>query len=230
MRILVVEDDNMLREHLRSRLTETGFAVDVAANGQDGLFAGLHYPLDAAIVDLGLPRLSGLEVVRTWRASRRTFPVVILTARDNWEAKVDGLDAGADDYVAKPFHFPEFSARLRALLRRAHGWTTSEIVCGPFVLNTRSQTLTVRGVPVDLTNYEYRLIHLLMLNAGRTISAIELAEHMYAEEMERESNIVAQLICRLRRKLDPFDILRPIETVYGGGYRFVFAREGSARA
>jgi two-component system response regulator PhoP len=230
MRILVVEDDNMLREHLRSRLTETGFAVDVAADGQDGLFAGLHYPLDAAIVDLGLPRLSGLEVVRTWRASRRTFPVVILTARDNWEAKVDGLDAGADDYVAKPFHFPEFSARLRALLRRANGWTTSEIVCGPFALNTRAQALTVRGVPVDLTNYEYRLIHLLMQNAGRTLSATELAEHMYAEEMERESNIVAQLICRLRRKLDPFDILRPIETVYGGGYRFVFAREGSARA
>jgi two-component system response regulator PhoP len=219
----------MLREHLRSRLTETGFAVDVAADGQDGLFAGLHYPLDAAIVDLGLPKLSGLEVVRKWRASRRTFPVVILTARDNWEAKVDGLDAGADDYVAKPFHFPEFSARLRALLRRANGWTTSEIVCGPFVLNTRAQALTVRGMPVDLTNYEYRLIHLLMLNAGRTISATELAEHMYAEEMERESNIVAQLICRLRRKLDPFDILRPIETVYGGGYRFVFPCEGSAR-
>jgi two-component system, OmpR family, response regulator PhoP len=230
MRILLVEDDTQLREHLQQQLAKTGFCVDAAADGEEGLFAGLNYPLDAAIVDWGLPKLSGLEVIKNWRFSKRTFPVVILTARDGWQDKVAGLDAGADDYVAKPFSFPEVSARLRAVMRRSNGWTTSEILCGPYALNTRSHTLTMQGIPVELTNGEYRLLHLLMQNAGRTISATELAEHLYAEDIERESNIVAQLICRLRRKLDPYDILRPIETVYGGGYRFVYPREGSARA
>ena len=229
MRILVVEDDTALREDLGNRLAQAGFGVDLAADGEDGLFAGLNYPLDAAIVDLGLPKLPGLDVIRTLRARKRTFPVVILTARDGWRDKVEGLDAGADDYVAKPFNFPELFARLRALLRRPNGWITSELVCGPFALNTRAQTLTVCGIPVDLTSCEYRLLHYLMMNAGRTISGTVLAEHIYGEEMERESNIVAQLICRLRRKLDPLDLLRPIETVYGGGYRFVTPRGDSAR-
>ncbi len=229
MRILVVEDDTVLRKHLQQKLAENGFGVDVAADGEEGLFAGLHYPLDAAIVDLGLPKLTGLEVIKRWRARQRTFPIVILTARDGWQDKVEGLDAGADDYVGKPFSFQELLARLRALLRRAKGWTTSKLVCGPFTLNTSAQTLEVWGIPVDLTTYEYRLLHYLMLNAGRTVSSTELAEHMYAEEMERESNIVAQLVCRLRRKLDPLDLIRPIETVYGGGYRFIVPRGGSAR-
>jgi two-component system response regulator PhoP len=180
-------------------------------------------------VDLGLPKLSGLEVIKRLRAHQRTFPIVILTARDSWQDKVEGLDAGADDYVSKPFSFQEMFARLRAMLRRAKGWTTSELVCGPFALDTCAQMLKVYGAPVDLTSYEYRLLHYLMLNAGRTISGTELAEHMYAEEMERESNIVAQLICRLRQKLDPLGLIRPIETVYGGGYRFVIPRGGSAR-
>jgi two-component system response regulator PhoP len=229
MRILVVEDDTVLRKHLQQRLAENGFGVDVAADGEEGLFAGLHYPLDAAIVDLGLPKIPGLEVIKRWRARQRTFPVVILTARDGWQDKVEGLDAGADDYVGKPFSFQEILARLRALLRRANGWTTSELVCGPFALNIAAQTLEVWGIPVDLTTYEYRLLHYLMLHAGRTVSSTELAEHMYAEEMERESNIVAQLVCRLRRKVDPLDLIRPIATVYSGGYRFVTPRGGSAR-
>jgi two-component system response regulator PhoP len=229
MRILVVEDDIAMREDLQCKLTESGFGVDLAADGEDGLHAGLHYPLDAAIVDLGLPKLTGLEIIPLWRAHQRTFPVLILTARDGWQDKVAGLDAGADDYVSKPFNFPELSARLRALLRRPKGWTTSELTCGAFVLNTCAQTLVAHGVPIDLTNYEYRLLHYLLLNAGRTISGTELAEHMYAEEMERESNIVTQLICRLRQKLDPLGLIRPIETVYGGGYRFVIPRGGSAR-
>ena len=152
MRILVVEDDDALRQHLQCKLTESGYGVDVAADGEDGLFAGLNYPVDAAIVDLGLPKVPGLEIIQRWRARQRTFPILILTAREGWQDKVAGLDAGADDYVSKPFNFQEFCARLRALLRRPHGWTTSELVCGPFTLNTcaRANVLAARSAPIGL--------------------------------------------------------------------------------
>ena len=152
MRILIVEDDAALQEHLQCKLAESGYGVDVAADGEDGLFAGLNYPLDAAIVDLGLPKVPGLEIIQRWRARQRTFPILILTAREGWQDKVAGLDAGADDYVSKPFNFQEFCARLRALLRRPHGWTTSELVCGPFTLNTcaRANVLAARSAPIGL--------------------------------------------------------------------------------
>ena len=224
MRILVVEDETAVRESLKQQLADTGFSVDVAKDGEDGLFAGLHYPLDAAIVDVGLPKRAGLDVIREWRASERTFPVVVLTARNSWQDRVEGLAAGADDYVGKPFSFEEVVARVQGLMRRANGWATPELVCGPFVLNTRLRSLTVHGEAVELTTYEYRLLEHLMLSAGRTLSVAELAEHMYEEDLERESNIIAQLILRLRRKLDPHDRIRPIETVYGGGYRFAVPR------
>jgi len=228
MRILVVEDDKTLCEGLRRQLTETGFSVDVAHNGEDGLHAGLHYALDAAIVDIGLPLRSGLEVIQTWRARAVLFPVLVLTARCSWRDKVDGLSAGADDYIGKPVQFEEVNARLRALARRAKGWVSAELVCGAFVLNTQLRTVHVSGEPVDLTTFEYRLLEQLMLNAGRTLSRTELAEHLYNEEMERESNVVTQLISRLRRKLDPEDRTHPIETVHRDGYRFVVPRGPSA--
>ncbi len=223
MRILVIEDEDALREDLRQQLTDTGFIVDVAADGEEGAFAGLNYPVDAAIVDLGLPKRTGLDVIREWRARQRTFPIVILTMRNGWQDRIDGLSAGADDYVGKPFSFREVVLRVRGLMRRAHGWSTPEIACGPYVLDTHSQALTVRGEPVELTTYEYRLLEQLMLHAGKPLSATELSEHMYQEDMERESNVIAQLIFRLRRKLDPPGSVSPIETVHGS-YRFAIPR------
>ena len=224
MRILVVEDEDALRDSLKAQLTAAGFAVDVAANGEDGLWAGLEYPLDVAIIDLGLPKLRGLEVIRRLRAQNRTFPILVLTARDRWQDKVEGLDAGADDYVAKPFHFEEVLARVQALMRRTGGWATPELTCGPYVLDTRRQRMTLNGSPIELTNYEYRLVEQLMLHAGKVLSKTELSERMYEEEIQRDSNVLEVFMMRLRRKLDPQDQLKPIETVRGRGYRFAIPR------
>lgn len=224
MRVLVVEDDETLCEKLRHQLTETGFTVDVARDGAEGLHAGLNYSLDAAIVDIGLPVRSGFDVIRTWRARELRFPILVLTARSAWQDKVDGLNAGADDYVGKPVQFEEVNARLRALARRSKGWASALVICGPFVLDMHLRTLRVAGEAVDLTTFEYRLLEQLMLNAGQTLSRTDLAEHLYNEEMERESNIITQLVSRLRRKLDPQDRLNPIETVHRDGYRFAVER------
>ena len=225
MRVLVVEDETALRETLKTRFTEAGFTVDVAADGEEALFAGLEYPLDVAIVDLGLPKLAGLEVIRRLRAARKSYPILILTARDNWQDKVEGLQAGADDYVAKPFHFEEVLARVQALLRRAGGWASPELVCGPITLDTRAQTVKVSGAPVELTTFEYRILEHLMLRAGEVISKTELTERLYDEDFERDSNVIEVLIGRLRRKLDPQDQLKPIETLRGRGYRFALSRQ-----
>ncbi len=225
MRVLVVEDEAALRDMLKSRLTDAGFTVDVAADGEEGLFAGLEYPLDVAIVDLGLPKLTGLEVIRRLRAGHKSYPILILTARDNWQDKVEGLQAGADDYVAKPFHFEEVLARLQALLRRAGGWASPELTCGPIALDTRAQTVKVSAVPVELTTFEYRILEHLMLRAGEVISKTELTERLYDEDFERDSNVIEVLIGRLRRKLDPQDQLKPIETLRGRGYRFALSRQ-----
>ena len=224
MRILVVEDEEAIREGLKARLVDAGFTVDVAADGEEGLFAGLEYPLDVAIVDLGLPKLSGLDLIRKLRAQKRAFPVLVLTARDRWQDKVEGLEAGADDYVSKPFHFEEVLARVQALMRRAGGWASPELVCGPIVLDTRKQTVTVNGAPIDLTTYEYRILEHMMLRAGEVISKTELSERLYDEEFERESNVIEVFMGRLRRKLDPDDTLKPIDTLRGRGYRFAIAR------
>jgi two-component system response regulator PhoP len=226
MRILVVEDEAAIRDALKTQLAAAGFNVDVAADGEEGLFAGLEYPLDVAIIDLGLPKIPGLELIRRLRAQKRAFPILVLTARDRWQDKVEGLDAGADDYVSKPFHFEEVLARVQALMRRAGGWATPELTCGPYVLDTRRQRLTLDGSPIELTNYEYRLLEHLMLRAGAVISKTELSERMYEEEMQRESNVLEVFMGRLRRKLDPQDQLKPIETVRGRGYRFAIPRSG----
>lgn len=224
MRALVIEDEAALRDGLREGLTKAGFTVDVAADGEEGLFAGLEYPIDVAVVDLGLPKLPGLEVIRRWRARDRRFPILILTARDRWQDKVEGLDAGADDYVAKPFHFEEVLARLQALLRRSGGWASASLSCGPVTLDTRAQTVTVEGAPVELTTFEYRILEHLMLKAGEVISKTDLTEHLYEQDFERDSNVIEVFIGRLRRKLDPDDRIKPIETLRGRGYRFVLAR------
>jgi two-component system, OmpR family, response regulator PhoP len=225
MRVLVVEDEVSLRETLKTRLTEAGFTVDVAQDGEEGLFAGKEYPLDVAIIDLGLPKLAGMEVIRRLRAAGKAFPILILTARDNWQDKVEGLQAGADDYVAKPFHFEEVLARLQALLRRAGGWASPELKCGPVALDTRAQTVRVDGLSVELTTFEYRILEHLMLRAGEVISKGELTERLYDQDFERDSNVIEVLVGRLRRKLDPEDRLKPIETLRGRGYRFALARD-----
>src|SRR6187402_521241 len=166
MRALVVEDETTLREGLRAQLVEQGFTVDVAADGNEGLFAGSEYPLDIAVIDLGLPKLSGLDLIRALRKAGKKFPILILTARDRWQDKVEGLQAGADDYVAKPFHFEEVLARVQALLRRSGGWASPELACGAVSLDTRAQTVKVNGAPVELTTFEYRILEHLMLRAG----------------------------------------------------------------
>ncbi|MBK6673994.1 MAG: response regulator transcription factor [Proteobacteria bacterium] len=224
MRALIIEDEAALREGLREELAKAGFTVDVAADGEEGLFAGLEYPIDVAVVDLGLPKLPGLEVIRRWRAKDRRFPILILTARDRWQDKVEGLDAGADDYVAKPYHFEEVLARLQALLRRSGGWASSSLSCGPITLDTRAQTVSVEGAAVELTTFEYRILEHLMLKAGEVISKTDLTEQLYEQDFERDSNVIEVFIGRLRRKLDPDDRIKPIETLRGRGYRFVLSR------
>jgi two-component system, OmpR family, response regulator PhoP len=225
MRVLVVEDEAALRETLKTRLAAAGFTVDEAADGNEGLFAGSEYPLDVAIIDLGLPGLGGLEVIRRLRAARKTYPILILTARDNWQDKVEGLQAGADDYVAKPFHFEEVLARVQALLRRSGGWASPLLRCGPVELDTRAQTVHVGGAGVELTTFEYRILEHLMLRAGDVISKTELTERLYDQDFERDSNVIEVLVGRLRRKLDPEEQLRPIETLRGRGYRFALPRD-----
>jgi two-component system response regulator PhoP len=230
MRILVIEDEQALRDSLRADLTAAGHSVDVAADGEEGLYAALEYPIDVAIVDLGLPKVPGLEIIRRLRAAGRSCAVLVLTARDRWQDKVEGLAAGADDYLAKPFHFAELQARLGALLRRAGGWATPLLACGPVSLDTRAQRVSVGGQPVELTSFEYRLLEHLMLRAGEVLSKTELTEHLYAQDFERDSNVIEVLIARLRRKLDPAGTLKPIETLRGRGYRLTLPRGPTAAA
>jgi two-component system response regulator PhoP len=227
MRVLIVEDEVALRDSLKEKLAGAGFTVDVASDGEEGLFAALEFPLDVAIVDLGLPKVSGLEVIRRVREQRKSYPILILTARDRWQDKVEGLQAGADDYVAKPFHFEEVLARVQALLRRSGGWASPELACGAVSLDTRAQTVKVNGAPVELTTFEYRILEHLMLRAGEVISKTELTERLYDEESERDSNVIEVLVGRLRRKLDPQDSVKPIETLRGRGYRFALARSST---
>jgi two-component system response regulator PhoP len=225
VRVLIVEDEPAIREALHTHLTEAGHVTDQAADGVEGLFAGSEYPIDVAIIDLGLPKLPGLDLIRQLRKLGKAFPILILTARDRWQDKVEGLDAGADDYVAKPFHVEEVLARVQALLRRSGGWATATLSCGPIELDTRAQTVTVDGRSVELTTFEYRILEHLMLKAGEVISKTDLTEHLYEQDFERDSNVIEVFVGRLRRKLDPDDTLKPIETLRGRGYRLVLPRK-----
>jgi two-component system, OmpR family, response regulator PhoP len=222
VRLLIVEDDAALGEMLRSRLQAKGFAVDWVAEGREGLFCAREYAHDLAVIDLGLPGLSGIEVIRQLRAAGSRLPVLILTARDRWQDKVEGLDAGGDDYLAKPFQFEELLARINALIRRSGGHASTLLQCGPIQLDTATQQVLVEGQAVGLTAYEYRLLEYLMLNAGRVVSKTELTEHLYAQDFDRDSNVLEVFVGRLRRKLDPDGRRQPIETLRGRGYRLTF--------
>jgi two-component system response regulator PhoP len=228
MRALVVEDETSLREGLRDQLVKQGFTVDIAADGEEGLFAGSEYPLDIAVIDLGLPKIPGLDLIRKLRAAGKSFPILILTARDRWQDKVEGLQAGADDYLAKPFHFEELLARMQALLRRSGGWAQPVLRCGAVALDPRTQEVTVNSRRVDLTSFEYRILEYLIHRAGEVISKGELTERLYAQDFDRDSNTIEVFIGRLRRKLDPDDSIKPIETLRGRGYRFALQRESVA--
>ncbi|EXI70611.1 MAG TPA: response regulator transcription factor [Candidatus Accumulibacter phosphatis] len=217
MRILIVEDEPTLNAQLASSLCAAGYVVDSADNGVDAHFMGDSEAFDAVVLDLGLPRMDGLTVLRKWRAAGRAMPVLILTARDGWHEKVTGIDAGADDYLTKPFHMEELLARLRALIRRAGGHASAEIVCGPLLLDTRNGRVLVAGQVLALTGHEYRVLAYLIHHAGELVSRSELIEHIYAQDFDRDSNTVEVFIARLRKKL-PVGL---IETVRGLGYRLL---------
>jgi two-component system, OmpR family, response regulator len=214
MRVLVVEDDPDLNRQLCAALADAGYAVDRALDGEEGHFLGSTEPYDAVVLDIGLPKMDGLRVLEEWRRGARHFPVLLLTARDSWSDKVKGFDAGADDYVPKPFHMEEILARLRALVRRAAGHSTSELTCGSVRLDTRSGRVSVDGNPVKLTSHEYRLLSYLLHHQGRVVSRTELVEHLYDQDFDRDSNTVEVFVGRVRRKLG-VDL---IQTVRGLGY------------
>jgi two-component system, OmpR family, response regulator len=215
MRILLVEDDVNLSRQLSEALKEAGYVVDQAFDGEEGHYLGDTEPYDAIILDIGLPEMDGITALEKWRAAGRAMPVLILTARDRWSDKVAGIDAGADDYVAKPFHVEEVLARIRALIRRAAGHASSEIVCGPVRLDTKSSKATVDGKALKLTSHEYRLLAYLMHHKGEVVSRTELVEHMYDQDFDRDSNTIEVFVGRLRKKMG-VDL---IETVRGLGYR-----------
>ncbi len=221
MRILIIEDESRLREQLQAQLCNKGYSVDAAANGEEGLFLGREYPMDLAVVDLGLPGMSGIDVIKQLRALSRDFPILILTARDSWQDKVEGLEAGADDYLTKPFHPEEMLARINALLRRAGGQASPLLENGDILLHTAEQWVKVDDREVSLTGHEYRVLEYLMLHAGKVISKTELTEHIYDQDFDLDSNVVEVFIGRLRRKLDPDGSRKPIETLRGRGYRFI---------
>lgn len=202
MRILVVEDDPNIAEQLSAALKGAGYVTDTAYDGEEGHFLGDTEPYDAVILDLGLPKKDGLSVLKEWRAGGRMMPVLILTARDHWNEKVEGIDAGADDYVAKPFEMPEVLARLRALMRRAAGHATTELSCGDLVLDTKGARVTLAGEPIKLTSLEYRLLAYLLMHRGRIVSRTELVEHLYDQDFDRDSNTVEVFVGRLRKKID----------------------------
>ena len=226
MRVLVIEDEKALLDSLCESLHERGFSVERAADGEEGLYFALEYPIDLAIIDLGLPGMSGMEVIGRIREAERRFPILILTARDRWQDKVEGLQAGADDYVVKPFHFEEVEARVNALLRRSAGWAEAVLRADPIELDTRSQEVSVDGDRVELTSYEYRVLEYLMLRAGKVVSKTELTESLYDQDYDRDSNVIEVFIGRLRRKLDPANSVKPIETLRGRGYRFALEPGG----
>jgi two-component system, OmpR family, response regulator PhoP len=220
MRLLLIEDDAALRLGLARQLEAEGYRVDQAGDGEEGLFLAREYPFDLAIVDLGLPRLNGLTIVQRLRAEGRTMPLLILTARGSWQDKVSGLEAGADDYVVKPFEYPELAARVKALLRRSMKAASEVVGFGPLSIDFSSQKVQLQGEPLELTTFEYRMLEFLVRERARIVPKQELSDYLYPHGEDRDSNVLEVLIGRLRRKLDPDGKLAPIETVRGRGYRF----------
>lgn len=216
MRILVVEDDKDLNRQISDALSDAGYVVDRAFDGEEGHFLGETEPYDAVVLDIGLPQMDGISVLERWRRDDRKMPVLILTARDRWSDKVAGIDAGADDYVTKPFHIEEVLARVRALIRRAAGHASSDMRCGPLRLDTKASKADIDGVPLKLTSHEYRLLAYLMHHKGSVVSRTELVEHLYDQDFDRDSNTIEVFVGRLRKKIGDLDL---IETVRGMGYR-----------
>jgi two-component system, OmpR family, response regulator PhoP len=223
MRLLLIEDDAVLRLGVKRQLEADGFRVDTAADGEDGLFQAREYPVDLAIVDLGLPKVNGLTVVQTLRAEGRTMPILILTARGSWQDKVKGLETGADDYLVKPFDYPELAARVKALLRRALKATSNVLKLGAVELDFSAQAARLDGETLELTTFEYRVLEYLVRERARVVSKQELSDYLYPHDEDRDSNVLEVLVGRLRRKLDPEGTLVPIETLRGRGYRFVLS-------
>jgi two-component system OmpR family response regulator len=223
VRALIVEDEPDLNRQLKAAMGDAGFAVDTAHDGEEGHFLGDTEPYDVVILDLGLPKMDGLSVLEQWRREGRNMPVIILTARDRWSEKVAGMDAGADDYVAKPFHMEELMARVRAQVRRAAGHAKSELECGPILLDTKSARVTCDGQLIKLTSHEYRLLAYLMMHNEKVVPRMELVEHLYDQDFDRDSNTIEVFIGRLRKKI-PADM---IETVRGLGYRMHLPTDAS---
>ena len=220
MRVLIVEDEALLAAQVDVFLRDNGFVVDMAADGEEGLHYAREYDYAVAIVDLGLPKLNGIAVIEAMRREGKRTPVLILTARSHWQDKVAGLEAGADDYLAKPFAMAELLARIKALIRRSAGYASSVVERGPLLLDLSRKELRVDGEPIELTAYEYRLLEYLVLNPSRVVSKAELTEHIYDQDHDRDSNVIEVFVGRLRRKIDPQDTIKPIRTVRGQGYRF----------
>jgi two-component system, OmpR family, response regulator PhoP len=220
MRLLLIEDDTDLRQGLKRQLEAEGYRVDEAADGEEGLFLAREYQFDLAIVDLGLPKLNGLTIVQRLRGEGRATPILILTARGTWQDKVVGLEAGADDYLVKPFEYPELAARVKALLRRSLKATTDVLTLGPVSIDLSTQAVRLGGEALELTAYEYRLLEYLVRERARVVTKQELSDYLYPHGDDRDSNVLEVLIGRLRRKLDPAGTLSPIETLRGRGYRF----------
>lgn len=221
MRLLIVEDQEELRDELLNFFKSKLITVDTAADGEQGLYIGLNYSLDLAIVDLGLPKLDGITLIKKLREKGKDFPIIILTARDRWQEKVEGLEAGADDYVTKPFYTEELAARVNALIRRAGGWAQAELKIGEINLNTLTHEVTVKNNTIELTTYEYRVLEYLMNYPNQVISKARLTEALYQQDFERDSNVIEVFIRRLRTKIDPDGTINPIETLRGRGYRFI---------
>ncbi|TAK62162.1 response regulator transcription factor [Methylobacter sp.] len=218
MRILVVEDEVKLCEQIQQFFADKGFAVDTANTGRDGYYMGKEYPIDAAVVDIGLPDFSGIELIKRLRKDKIAVPILILTARSRWQEKVEGLEAGADDYLVKPFHYEELLARINALIRRSAGVAHPVLTHDNIELDTVAQEVTVSGVRQELTAYEYKVLEYLMFRKGEVVSKSVLTAHIYDEDFERDSNVLEVFIGRLRKKLDPDGTRKPIETLRGRGY------------
>ncbi len=219
MRVLLIEDDERLLETLASSLRVAGYAVDASSDGIEGLYLGEEFPIDLAIIDLGLPEMPGLDVIRELRSRGRDFPILVLTARSEWQDKVAGLEAGADDYLTKPFHIEELMARVNALMRRSGGHARPRIQLGPVTVDLSSQRVWLRGDEIELTTFEYKVLNYLVMHPGEVVTKTDLSEHIYEEDADRDSNVIEVFIGRLRRKIDPDGTLNPIETLRGRGYR-----------
>jgi len=220
MRVLVIEDELTLQQQIREHLEEQKYMVDTSSDGEDGLHNALEFPIDIAVVDIGLPKLSGIDVIKSIRSAGKNFPILILTARGSWQDKVNGLEAGADDYLVKPFHIEELLARLKALLRRSVGTTNETLHYPPIKIDTSSQKLHCDDTLIELTTFEYRTIEYLIRHAGEVLSKQNLSEYLYPHDEDTDSNVIEVMVGRLRKKLDPNNDLKPIETLRGRGYRF----------